>query len=257
VKIPVFTLDQVELFFLILLRVGVIVAMIPILGDRTTPARVKAGLAILITFLVLPFVERPATAAGDLFSFGLSMAGEALIGILLGFAARLVFAGIQMAGQLIGFQMGFSIVNIIDPVTSGQVSIIAEFQYMLAGLLFLAVDGHHVMIQAVSESYRVLPVSGFHVTGGLVQNLVALSRDMFIVAVKISAPVVAALLFANVGLGLVARTVPQINVFIVGFPLQIAIGLIGVGVTLPLFLHLASGLFSNLPAQVGLLLRAM
>ncbi len=254
---PVFTLDQVELFFLVLLRISVIVAMIPILGDRTTPARVKGGLAILIAALVIPFVDRPAAAADELFAFGLSMAGEVCIGIILGFAVRLVFAGIQLAGQLVGFQMGFSIVNIIDPVTSGQVSIIAEFQYLLAGLLFLAVDGHHVMIQAVAESYRVLPILGFHMTGELVQNLVALSRNMFVVAVKISAPVVVALMFANIGLGLVARTVPQINIFIVGFPLQIAIGLIGVGLTLPLFLQLAAGLFSNLPAQMGLLLRAM
>jgi flagellar biosynthetic protein FliR len=256
-KIPVFTLEQVELFFLILIRIGTIVAMIPILGDRTTPMRVKAGLAILITALVVPFVDRPAAVPHDLFSLGLSMAGEVFIGVILGFAGKLVFAGIQLAGQLVGFQMGFSIVNIIDPVTSGQVSIIAEFQYLLAGLLFLAVDGHHMMIAAISESYRVLPVLGFHMTGGLVQNLVALSGNMFAVAVKISAPIVAALMFANIGLGLVARTVPQINIFIVGFPLQIAIGLIGVGVTLPLFLHLTAGLISNLPAEMGLLLRAM
>ena len=256
-KFPVFTLEQVELFFLVLIRIGTILAMIPILGDRTTPVRVKAGLTILIAALVVPFVERPAAYPQDPFGLGLSMAGEVFTGIVLGFAGRLVFAGIQLAGQLVGFQMGFSIVNIIDPVTSGQVSIIAELQYLLAGLLFLAVDGHHMMIQAISESYRALPVLGFHVTGGLTQNLVALSGNMFVVAVKISAPIVAALMFANIGLALVARTVPQINIFIVGFPLQIAIGLIGVGVTLPLFLHLSAGLFSNLPAEISLLLRAM
>jgi len=254
---PNFSAGQIELFFLILLRVSTIVVMIPIIGDRTTPARVKGGLAILITFLVLPFVERPAAAADDLFSLGLSMAGEVFIGVILGFAGRLVFAGVQLAGQLVGFQMGFSIVNVIDPVTSSQVSIIAEFQYMLAGLLFLTVDGHQMLIQAVAESYRVLPALGFHMTGALAQSLVDLSRNMFVIAVKISAPIVVALLFANVGLGLVARTVPQINIFIVGFPLQIAIGLIGVGLTLPLFLHITAGLFSNLPAEMGLLLRAM
>jgi len=257
VNVPVFSAAQVELFFLVLIRVSTILVMIPILGDRTTPLRVKGGLSILVTALVLPFVEPPAAPADDLFGLGLRMGGEVFVGVILGFAGRLLFAGIQMAGQLVGFQMGFAIVNVIDPVTSGQVSIIAEFQYMLAGLLFLAVDGHHTMIQAISESYRVLPVLGFHVTGELVQSLVALSRNMFVIAAKISAPIVVALLCANVGLGLVARTVPQINIFIVGFPLQIAIGLIGVGVTLPLFLHLAAGLFSNLPAEMGLLLRAM
>ena len=253
---PNFSSGQIELFFLVLLRVSTIVVMIPILGDRTTPVRVKGGLAIFITFLVLPSVD-PAAGADDLFTLGLRMGGEVLIGIILGFACRLAFTGIQMAGQLVGFQIGFSIVNIIDPLTSEQVSIVAELQYLFAGLLFLGVNGHHMLIQAVSESYSVLPVLGFHMTGELAQSLVDLSRNMFVIAVKISAPIVVALLFANIGLGLIARTVPQMNVFIVGFPLQIAIGLIGIGLTIPVFLQIVEGLFSNLPAEMGLLLRAM
>jgi flagellar biosynthetic protein FliR len=253
---PNFSAGQIELFFLVLLRVSTIVVMIPILGDRTTPVRVKGGLAIFITLLVLPSVD-PAAGADDLFALGLRMGGEVLIGIILGFACRLAFTGIQMAGQLVGFQIGFSIVNIIDPLTSEQVSIVAELQYLFAGLLFLGVNGHHMLIQAVSESYSVLPVLGFHMTGELAQSLVDLSRNMFVIAVKISAPIVVALLFANIGLGLIARTVPQMNVFIVGFPLQIAIGLIGIGLTIPVFLQIVEGLFSNLPAEMGLLLRAM
>ena len=193
----------------------------------------------------------------DLFSLLLVMAGEVLIGIILGFASTIIFQGIQMAGDLVGFQMGFSIVNILDPVTSEQASIINEFQYMLAGLLFLSVNGHHVLILAMSESYTALPLLGFHLTGGLVQSLVEMSRDLFVIAVKISSPIVIALVFANIGLGLIARTVPQINILVVGFPLQIAIGLIGLGLTVPLFMHLAAGLFSNLPGQIGLLIRAM
>lgn len=256
-NLPNFSAGQIELFFLVLLRVSTIVVMIPILGDRTTPVRVKGGLAIIITVLVLPFVGHPAAGADDLFTLGLRMGGEVLIGIALGFAARLAFAGIRMAGDLVGFQMGFSIINVIDPLTSDQVSVIAEIQYLFAGLLFLGVNGHHMLIQAVSESYTMLPVLGFHMTGALAQSLIDLSRNLFVIAVKISAPIVVALLFANLGLGLIARTVPQMNVFIVGIPLQIAIGLIGVGLTVPLFLQIASGIFSNLPAEMGLLLRAM
>jgi flagellar biosynthetic protein FliR len=256
-NVPNFSAEQIELFFLVLLRVSTIVAMIPIIGVRTTPVRVKGGLAIFITVLVFPFVGPPAAGADDLFTLGLRMGGEVLIGIILGFAGVLIFAGIQMAGELVGFQMGFSIINIIDPLTSDQVSIIAEIQYLFAGLLFLGVNGHHVLIQAVSESYTVLPVLGFHMTGAVAQSLVDLSRNMFVIAVKISAPIVVALLFANLGLGLIARTVPQINILIVGFPLQIAIGLIGVGLTIPLFLQISEGLFSNLPAEISLLLRAL
>ncbi len=256
-KFPVFTPEQIELFFLVFLRISAVVAMLPILGDRTTPARIKGGLAVLITVLVIPFVARPAEMPADLVSLLFTMAGEVFIGFILGYASSLIFAGIQMAGDLVGFQMGFSIVNIIDPVTSAQVSIIAELQYLLAGLLFLAVDGHHILILAVSESYAALPLLGFHVTGELVQSLVELSRELFVIAVKISSPIVIALVFANIGLGLIARTVPQINILVVGFPLQIAIGLIGLGLTVPLFLYLAGGLFSNLSGQIGLLIRAM
>jgi flagellar biosynthesis protein FliR len=137
------------------------------------------------------------------------------------------------------------------------VSIIAEFQYLMAGLLFLAVDGHHLLIQAVSESYTAVPVLGFHLTGALMQSIVDLTREMFVISMKISAPIVVALVFANIGLGLVARTVPQINIFVVGFPLQIAIGLLGIGLTAPVFLDVATGLFSGLSGQIGLLLRAM
>jgi flagellar biosynthetic protein FliR len=254
---PLFSPAQIELFFLVFLRVGAIVIMLPILGDRTSPVRIKAGLSLFITILVVPFLDIPAGISEDVFALGMKIGGELLTGIVLGFAGRLLFEGIQMAGQLIGFQMGFSIVNIIDPVTSEQVSIIAEFQYLLAGLFFLAVDGHHILLRAISESYTVVPIFGFHMTGFLVQNFADLTRDMFVVTMKISAPVVVALVFANIGLGLVARTVPQINVFIVGFPLQIAIGLIGVGLTVPVFLHVSTGLFSGLSGQITLLLKSM
>ncbi len=256
-KLPFVSPADAELFFLIFIRVSAIVVMLPILGDRTTPARIKAGLSLLIALLVVPFVERPAGVTEDLFSLGLKMGGELLIGVILGFAGRFLFEGIQLAGQLIGFQMGFSIVNIIDPVSSKQVSIIAEFQYLLAGLLFLAVDGHHLVIQAISESYTAVPVLGFHMTGALIQSIVDLSREMFVISMKISAPIIVALVFANIGLGLVARTVPQINIFVVGFPLQIAIGLLGIGLTAPVFLNVATALFSGLSGQISLLLKAM
>ena len=256
-KFPIFSPAQMELFFLVFLRVGAIVVMLPILGDRTSPVRVKAGLSLLITILVVPFLEMGAGVSENVLTLGMKMGGELLIGVVLGFAGRLLFEGIQMAGQLVGFQMGFSIVNIIDPVTSAQVSIIAEFQYLLAGLFFLAVDGHHLFLHAISESYTIVPVFGFHLTGVLMQNFVDLTREMFVVAMKISAPIIVALVFANIGLGLIARTVPQINVFIVGFPLQIAIGLLGVGLTVPIFLHVSTGLFSGLSGQIALLLKSM
>jgi len=256
-NIPVLSSEQIEMFFLVFLRVTTIIAMIPVLGDRTVPFKIKGSLSLFVAFLVFPFVQFNAPLSENLFSMAFRMAGEILIGVMLGFASRLIFAGIQLAGQLIGFQMGFSIVNIIDPVSSDQVSIIAEFQYLVAALLFLATSAHHIFLAAIVESYKVLPIYDFQFTGALMQALIALSGNMFVIAAKISAPLIAALLLTNVGLGLIARTVPQINIFIVGFPLQIAVGLIGVGLTLPIFLNIVGRFFNNLEGEVSLLLRLM
>ncbi len=256
-NLPLLSTAQIETFFLVLLRVTAIIAMIPVLGDRTIPSRIKGALSLLVAFLVFPFVQPQVPLSGDLFSMAFRMTGEILIGVLLGFASRLIFAGIQLAGQLIGFQMGFSIVNIVDPVSSAQVSIIAEFQYLIAALLFLATSAHHIFLAAIVESYQVLPIHHFQFNGALMQALIDLSRNMFVIAAKVSAPLIAALLLTNVGLGLIARTVPQINIFIVGFPLQIAVGLIGIGLTLPIFLSIVGRLFANVEGEVGLLLRLM
>jgi flagellar biosynthesis protein FliR len=255
--IPVFSAEQIETFLLVLLRVSALIIAMPVMSERSVPGKVKAGLSLLIAFLIYPFVPPVESSSADLPALFLKMAGEIFIGVLLGFASQLIFAGIQLGGQFIGFEMGFSIVNIVDPVTSRQISIIAEFQYLVAILVFLTLNAHHVFIMAISESYRILPPMGFHFSGELLQLLVELSRNMFVIALKISAPIIAALLFTNVGLGLIARTVPQINVFIIGFPLQIAIGLFGIGMTMPIFLHIIETLFLNMEGEFSTMLRLM
>jgi flagellar biosynthetic protein FliR len=252
------TAEQAEIFILIFLRVSAMIITIPILGDITVPARVKGGLALLITFLVFPFVQTAAWRLSyDIFSLILRMVGEIMIGVMVGFAGRLIFDGIQLAGQLIGFQMGFSIVNVIDPINNEQVSIISQFQYLIAMLIFLVMNGHHIFLYAIVESFRLLPPLGFHFSGELMQLIIVFVRNMLEVAIKTGAPIIAVLLFMSVGMGLVARTVPQINIFIVGFPLQIAIGLIGLGVTLPIFLRVVETYFSNLEGEIISLLRLM
>ncbi|MBP8984733.1 MAG: flagellar type III secretion system protein FliR [Syntrophobacterales bacterium] len=255
---PNITVEQAQLFILIFLRVSTIIVLMPILGDASVPVRVKGGLSILITALLFPIVKIDAAVMGfDVATLFLSMAGEVMVGAVIGFTARLIFAGIQLAGQLVGFQMGFAIVNVIDPANNAQVSIIAEFLYLIAVLLFLSLNGHHMFISAIAESFRLAPPPGFHLTGPLLQGLMTFMRDMFEVALKIGAPVIAMMFFMSVGLGLVARTVPQINVFIVGFPLQIAVGLIGIGLTMPFFVTIVGRCFGNLERGIYGLLRLM
>lgn len=257
--LPFLSAEHAEAFILVLLRVSAIVVTIPVISESSIPMRVKASLSILIALIIFPLVlpKIPPVAVYPTLILMYRMAGEVLIGVVIGFAARLIFAGIRMASDLVGFQMGFSIANVIDPTSSEQVSIITELQYLVAMLVFLSFDAHHVFFTAIVQSYAVLNPLTFHFSGALMQNILSLSKDMFVIAVKLAAPIMAVMLFTNVGLGIVARTVPQINIFIVGMPLQIAIGLIFLGLTAPVFIKLTSGYFLGFETRLATLLRLM
>lgn len=258
-SLPVITQETICSLVLIFLRISAMIVVMPIFGgDKTIPVGVKGGLSILITFMLFPFVHVDSGFQFmGLTPMVINMIGEILIGIIIGFAARFIFAGIQFGGEMIGFEMGFSVVNIIDPVTSTQVSLISQFQYFMAMLIFLTVNAHHMFLAAIAESFvRIAPMQ-FHLSEKLIETLCIFSKDVFTIAVKISAPVIAVLIFTNVTLGIVARTVPQINIFIIGFPLQIALGLIFLGLTAPMFVNYAISLFHNLAKQIHMLLLLM
>jgi len=258
-SLPFLSAEQIEAFIIVLLRVSAIVVTIPVISDTSVPARVKAALSVLITLIifpvVLPKISQPANDHALILIY--RMAGEVMIGLIIGFVARMIIVAIRMAGDIIGFQIGLSIANVIDPMTSEQVSIISELQYLIALLVFLAVDAHHIFFSAIIQSYSILNPGTFHFSGQLIQFVFDLSKEMFIIAVKLAAPLMAVMLLTNVGLGIVARTVPQINVFIVGFPLQIAVGLIFIGLTAPLFVRLTQSIFLNFETTLVTLLRLM
>ena len=228
----------------------------PILGTRNVPVRVKGGLSLLIAFLVLPSVTL-AVPPVEILPLALAMTGEILIGVLIGFAGSMIFSGIQLAGQLVGFQMGFSVANVYDPISSAQVSIMAQFLNLVAILIFFGVNGHHVFIYGIAESYRIVAPLDFHFSGELTRQLVVLSKDIFIIGVKTGAPVIAMLLMISIGFGLIARTVPQVNILIAGFPIKIGVGLIGMGLTLPAFALMMGDIFVKFGHKLKLLLYLM
>ncbi len=255
-NMPNITAAQIETFIFVFLRVGAIVVTIPIFGSTSVPARMKAGLSLMIALLVFPFVEMNPPPP-EILPLIVRMMGEVTIGIIIGFAGSLIFAGVQMAGQLVGFQMGFAIVNVFDPVTSSQVSILAQFQYLFAVLLFLALDGHHVYLSAIADSYRLVFPFEFYFSGELFRSIAGLAKDLFIIAIKVGAPAVAVLLMVDIGFGLIARTVPQMNILIVGFPVKIAMGLIGIGLALPLVSRMIGSIFIGFGDRLHDLLRLM
>ena len=227
-------LDQFHIFLLILLRVSALLIVAPIFGHRLFLARAKVGLAVMVSMVVFPLVDGFDVPEG-FFPYAVMMVGEVILGLVLGYVVLLLFIGIQFAGQLAGLQMGFGIVNVIDPQSHDQISIIGQFLNILAILMVLTLDGHHIILNGLLGSFEAVPLGGVVLQASIAHKLIALSSEVFVVAIKISAPILVALFLISTAMGVLARTVPQMNVFIVGFPVQLAVGLSMLVATLPLF----------------------
>lgn len=253
-----FSENQIIIFLLLLTRIGAIIIFTPILGSINVPSQAKAGLIFFITIIVFPLIDfKFIDFPKSIFSYTIIIGSEVFIGFVIGFSVRLLMSAVQLAGATIGFQMGFGIVNVIDPVTSVQVSVIAQFQSLLAMLIFLSINAHHIVLNAIVTSFQLIPPLGFEFSGEMMNILMNVMRDVFVIAVKIAAPLMATLIFISVALGMIARTVPQMNVFIVGFPLQIGLGLFMIGLSMPLFSMIIRSIAGLVEKNIFLLLKAM
>jgi flagellar biosynthetic protein FliR len=196
-------------------------------------------------------------AASDLFTLSVAAAGEVLIGVLAGLSIRLIFEGIQLAGELAGYQMGLAIAEVIDPASEDQVAILAQFTSLLSMVIFLVLNGHHWFIRTLVESYQWVPPFGFRVNGPVLERLVRLTAEMFVIGLKAGAPVMVALLLGTVAFALVARAVPQMNIFVVSMPLNIGLGLVFFGLSLPHLAGYLGQLFGGVARNAMALLKAV
>ncbi len=244
-------IDQFLCFFLILGRVSGVFLLAPILSSKNIPPMTKLGLALLTSMILLPLVKQPTAALSTQFVvFSLYMGKEILAGLIIGYASTLVFLGIMVAGQIIDFQMGFGIVSLIDPVTNIRTAIMGQFKYLVSLLLFLVVNGHHLLLSALAQSFEVSPLATFTLSSNRMDNLVRMFCDLFIIALKIGVPAMGVLLMASLVLGIMARTIPQMNVFIVGIPLKIGLGLATTILVLPFLFVYLQKLFTELPKEL-------
>jgi flagellar biosynthetic protein FliR len=255
VNIP---LQHLQAFFLIFLRVGAIMMTAPLFGSKNIPVLLKAGLLLSISIVLYPIINLdPIPFLTEIIPFGLGVIGEIILGVAIGLSVRLLFAGIQLAGQLAGFQMGLAIVNVMDPQTSAQVPILAQFNNLIAMMVFLAINAHHWFLRSLMESFRLVPPFNFTLNYSLVEHLMMLGGNMFIIALKIGAPIIATMLITSVALGLIARTVPQMHIFIVAMPLKILIGLLMLSLTAPYLSSFLHEMFRGLGKDIFLILKAM
>jgi flagellar biosynthetic protein FliR len=247
-----------EAFFLILCRLGTVLMIAPIFGNRSTPAQVKIFFSLLLTLVMLPLVTTNLTALPDTMPAFLGLvAREVFIGGMVGFAVLLVFISLQAAGHIIGLQMGFSLANVVNPLTADHASLLDQFYGLLAALIFLTINGHHALIVAIRRTFDLVPLGQAEVGLPAAPVLLGWGREIFTVASRISLPVMAALLLTDVALAIIARSVPQLNVFVVGMPVKLIVGFGMLVITLPLVAVIMARLFGGMDETIGLLLRGI
>lgn len=216
-------------------RILALLATAPVFNNAALPTRLRLIVGLAIAFALIPALPAmPSVPAGSW--TGLAILGQQiLIGVLMGVTLRVVFAAVDVAGELIGLQMSLSFAVFYDPQSSSQTPVVSEFLGLLAALLFLALNGHLMTLAALAESFKIIPVSSspFH-TGGI-SAFLAWSSGLFSIGLLIALPIIAALLIANITLGVLTRVAPQMNLFSVGFPVTIAAGFFMLDLALPYF----------------------
>lgn len=214
-------------FAVVLARMGGLMAFAPFWGSFAVPARIRVVLAVALTFALFPILApRIPEIPADPAVFAVGLGKELLVGLLLGLVGQLFLAALQLGGTVMGFQMGFSLVNVIDPQTQVQVSVLSVLHNLAGLLLFVVLNAHHWYLRAMLDSYQMVPVFGASMSSGLSDEVVRLGGQMFVLGVQLAAPVMFVGLTIDILLGIIGRAAPQIHILIAGMPLKVLMGFV-------------------------------
>lgn len=243
---------------LTIMRISIVMFMLPIFSTNNIPIAVKGAMTLVFTLAVWPHLSLSGANIPDHpFAIALMLLGEVIIGLVLGMAINFLFMGIQSGGELLGFQMGFTMINFADPLTGNNTGIAAFFLWMASLLTFLALDGHLYMIKGFAASFQILPPGALYIGENILWEILELSAQVFVLALKIAAPVMVALFLVEVALGMVARTSPQIHIMEFGFPVKIGVGFFFLGLLLVIMANQVESFITGMDAMMANLMRGM
>jgi flagellar biosynthetic protein FliR len=259
-----FAIDTMQILTaaLVFFRIGAMFSVLPIFGDEGVPVRARILLSAAIAFAVFPTVPTDWAASlvrstSGVYTLGLMICREMLVGIVIGYIAKVAFEGVVMAATVVGFQMGFDTQSVILPGSESHTSGYAAVHRLIIVLIFLSLDLHHVYIQTIRESFNVIDLGSAYLSAPLAQILINVSSNVFITALQLAAPTLVGLLLTTAGLGLISRAVPQANVFILSFPTNFYVGLFIYIAMLPLLPGWTKAYFSAGHEEMLLALRAL
>ncbi len=230
-----FAVQELWSFVVVLVRTAAILSALPLLGGRNVPIRIKVTLAAGVAIILTPVVD--VHFVPDLLnplSLLMGLAAELLIGVSLGLATRLLMASVELAGQVMGFQVGFGFAQAVDPATQLQTPVFGQLLTVLATLLYFQLDGHHLILLALGSSFTLIPPFGAHLHPPMLVDIVQLMQGTMNTGLKLALPVIAATFLVHLTMGILGRLVPQMNVLVTSFPLTISMGLLVLGFGLPL-----------------------
>lgn len=216
-----------------LTRILGMIASAPLFGHASVPTRAKVILGVLVAMIVAPNLPPMPAVEPTSWAGLLILVQELLVGLAIGFSMRLVFAAIEYAGELASATMGFGFASFFDPATQGRSNAISQFMSMVATMAFLAVNAHLVLLAALTESFSSLPISATPLSSVAPLELARLGSRIFSAGLQIALPILAALLIVNVALGILTRAAPQLNIFGIGFPITLGVGMLAISVVLP------------------------
>ncbi len=242
-------------FILVFFRTAAVLWLLPVFSSRAVSVPFKAGLSLLIAFLLFETIEM--APAADPYAMFLLIMKETLVGIAMGFFVRLLFTMAYAAGEVMSMQSGFGFARFMDPSSMSYMSVLEQFQNLFAIMIFFAIDAHHMVLSGLAQSFRLVPLGTASLQPALLYGVTKTTGHIFSVALKIGAPVIVTLFLVELALGLLSRMIPQINVFVEGLPLKIILALFMLSVSLNLIAPIVAGLFKGMDVQIIRLFRAM
>ncbi len=253
-----FYAEKFVIFLLVFIRTVSMFATAPLYGNQAIPGQLKIWAAAFFAFAIFPLVGATMSSVSiDLGSLIVLAIQEAIVGSAIGFSLGIIFHGVVYAGDLFGIVMGFSISSVIDRQNGFDVPVIGQFEYIIAIFIFLILNGHLFLIQALKMSYLAVPVSGLKIGSEVVNTFIRMTGMVFLTAIKVGAPIIVSLFLTDVLMGIVSRMVPQLNVFFIGLPLKAGIGICTIIASLPFFVFVLGKLLGVFEQDVVEMIRLM
>lgn len=247
-----------DTYLLVFVRVLGMMLIVPVFSNKSVPYMAKVAFAIFLSMVIISAIPVQASVSStDVVNFGLAVIIEFVTGYTMGFGAYMVFAVLSLAGQFIDMQIGFSMVNVFDPMSQIQLTITGNLYYYILMMIAIITHAHHYFIRALLYSFKVIPLGGMVISPALNTAIIGYMENFFILALRIGAPIFFVMLITNVVLGVLARAVPSLNMFVIGFPIKIIFGLVTIFIMLTSFATFSDILIGESEQQMRLIIEGM